>query len=312
MFMNELGVEVVYSTNSEQLVALNLLEERAIKNGVPLELLPRPIGEESLFKRATSSMATNVCTNETPILCRELPSSRSPKNTVVRVFEKIQATKGERSSDISQLATMFFDKKTGRIWYSILSEDGRSVVNEVLKRCNTNDEFSTEKEIRASILRAASSFLGVRLRKNGGVFFIPKSSSPHWDKYSRVFYGLGCVEFVQTTVCDDDRSKRTIYNAVENDVKEFFCDEILRFGTKIDVNEKLGYIISQFKNCVVNGNIKIDAWNNMVTRFTKYQMKINVYNTLIPELENIYKEVVLSKDILADELETREEFELFG
>lgn len=306
--MSELGIEVIYSTSSDNLVSRDEMEKRADKYGIPFELLPRIINEDSLFKRTTSSMATNICTNEEPIICRELSKQNSPKNTIVRVFEKRIAN----TNTLVEMATMFFNKKTGYIKYSILTEEGRNIVKRVLEKCNT-EGYSSEKEVRASIQRAASAFMGVRLRKNGGVFFIPKQFVPHWDNYAKIYKGQNCVEFVDITVTDDFRGKITIYNAIERDIKESICDEIAKFGVSVSPDERLNDIVKKFKDTVASGEIKIDAFNNMVKRFALYVQKVKIYKELIgSDLDGIYYQVLSAKKFIEEEFETREEFQLFG
>lgn len=306
--MSELGIEVIYSTSSDNLVSRDEMEKRADKYGIPFELLPRIINEDSLFKRATSSMATNICTNEEPIICRELSKQNSPKNTIVRVFEKRIAN----TNILVEMATMFFNKKNGSIKYSILTEEGRDIVKRVLEQCNT-DGYSSEKEVRASIQKASFVFMGVKLRKNGGVFFIPRQFVSYWDNYAKIYKGQNCVEFVDITVNDDFRGKITIYNAIERDIKESICDEIAKFGVSVNPDERLNDIVKKFKDVVSSGEIKIDAFNNMVNRFSLYEKKVKIYKELIgSDLDGIYYQVVSAKKFIEEEFETREEFQLFG
>ena len=306
--MSELGIEVIYSTSSDNLVSCDEIEERAEKYKIPLDLLPRPIGEESLFKRATSSMATNVCTNESPIICRELPKNKSPKNTVVRVFEKRLVDK----DILIEMATMFFNKTTGNIKYSIITEEGRDIIEKVLKKCS-NEGYSTEKEVRASIQRASNVFMGVKLRRNGGVFFIPKQFVPYWDNYAKIYKGHNCIEFADITVNDDFRGKNTIYNAIEKEIKESICDEIGKFGVEVSPSGRLNDIVKAFKDTVISGEIKIDAFSNMVKRFYLYVKKVKVYKDLIgSDLDGIYYQVVSAKEFLEEEFNEREELCLFG
>ena len=315
--MKELGIAVIYSTASNVLVYREQMEERAEKYGIPFELLPKEVGEESLFKRVTSSMTTNICKNEEPLLCRELPKSKSPNNTVVRVFEKRDADNdarkvinGESSPVFRQLATMFFNKDTYEIKYNIFSEEGRDIVNRVMADCSVEEGFSTEKEIRTSIQKAFDLFMGVKLRKNGGVEFIPAQNIPLWEKYSKIFKGYGCVEFVEVSVCDDARGKVSVYNGIEDDIKGFFSGEIYKFGEECDTKKPLRDIVLQFKGCVDNNEIKIDALNNMYNRFVAYVKKVKMYKELIgSDLDDIYFKVRACKDYLQEILEERELFD---
>lgn len=306
--MSEIGIEVIYSTASDNLVSRCEMEQRADKYGIPYDLLPRVIGEGSLFKRATTSMATKSNTSEEPIICRELSKQKSPKNTIVRVFEKRIAN----TTALKEVATMFFDKNTGLIKYSILTEEGRGIVNSVLDSCN-RDGYSSEKEVRASIQRASDVFMGVKLRKNGGVFFIPQQFVSCWDNYAKIFEGHKCVEFEYITVSCDDRSKKTIFNAIERDIKDSICDEISKFGVSVSSNNDIVSIVRAFKDTVISGNIKIDAFNNMVNRFKLYVKKVNTYEQLIGfDLDDLYKQVIFARDFISEEFEERQDLDLFG
>ena len=65
--MKELGLVVNYSTTSNVLAYRKHMGEQAFRNGVPFELLPKPIGEEPLFRRVTSSMVTGF--EDEPMFC---------------------------------------------------------------------------------------------------------------------------------------------------------------------------------------------------------------------------------------------------
>ena len=81
----------------------------------------------------------------------------------------------------------------------------------------------------------------------------------------------------------------------------------------MSADERLNDIVKKFKDVVSSGEIKIDAFNNMVKRLTLYVKKVKIYKELIgSDLDGIYYQVVSAKKFIEEEFETREEFQLFG
>ena len=238
-----IGRVVIYSL-SEMCVKRGELEEKLEKYGVPLDLLPKVARSLSIFRRVTSAIPSRF----SGVTCRELSKDDSPKDTVIRVFEKREndlkvgikdICRGEENIPIvKHIATILFDKETNELRHSILSEEGRAIVEQVYGGYEGYDYCLSIKEVRSYIQKGMEVCFGVSMRENGGVFFIPKHRLDLWDRIKNTLDGVDGIHFTEIDTIDTIENRKTIYMHFADSFKTFYRETI----KKAKEYQKIDYI----------------------------------------------------------------------
>ena len=238
-----IGKIIIYSLN-EMTVKRGILEEALYKNDVPFYLLPNIPRSLSVFRRITSAIPTH----DNGITCRELSKDDSPKDTIIRVFEKREDDLKNRIKDIcngeenipilKHIATISFDKNEKELRHSIITKEGEDIINRIYREYEDYDYCLSIKEVRSYIQRGAEECYGVSMRENGGVFFIPKQCLELWGRIKKTLEGIRGVHFTEVDVVNNNENRRTIYLCFAENFKAFYRDTV----RKAKGYQKLDYI----------------------------------------------------------------------
>lgn len=139
------------------------------------------------------------------------------------------------------------------------------------------------KEVRRSIVRVAEKNLGVSLRSNGGVIFIPQDNVEEWDVYERTLTNkqFDGVEITSVDIADTDENKKKVILSLLNEVKDGFETEIYKLTGNKKSGGNLKELVRDFVVCAENNPIKIDATNNMYNRLLVVKDKVESYEVFL-------------------------------
>ena len=139
------------------------------------------------------------------------------------------------------------------------------------------------KELRRSIVKVAEKNLGVSLRSNGGVMFIPQDMVNEWNVYERTLNSkrFSGVEITSVDIADTEENKKTVIYYLLAEVRDGFAAEIGKLtGQKRD-GGNLKELVRDFVACAENNPMKIDATNNMYNRLRVVKDKVVSYEAFL-------------------------------
>ena len=136
------------------------------------------------------------------------------------------------------------------------------------------------KEVRHSIIKVCGKCFGLFVRENGGVLFIPKDKFDEWNPYEKTLVSFPGLEVVDLDVMDSAENRRVIVQALHNEVKENFKDEINKLDGSEDIVGNLKELTLHFIKAAQEKKLKIDATTNMYNRLLTMRDKVTYYERL--------------------------------
>lgn len=305
--INGLGTIVMYSLSSEIHVTIQDFHGRAYQMGIPLCILPNALTDAGAFQQATTAAASAFVLKEEPILCKEV---KNDGETIVRTFEKRILDGEEAREDIKKgkenipvykhVATMVYDKRTGKISPIVLHPEGRAIVTAAAKNFKEIRSQYNIKQVRKTIQNAFKYYGSISLRHNGGVNFIPASSSDEWKKFSEFIEYFEGVEIVSINVKNDVHNKTAIRRALEDDINSSIKDEIKKLGGE-SVEQHTASLIRDFGEALSEGHIGKAGLQSMLERFNdtvkivgKYKDVLNMDLSILDSQMAIAKQQVVT------------------
>ena len=310
MFMSEiLGDIVVYSLSNDISINRQELEDRVKSDEVLKVLVPKCMGIATAFRKATDEAIRGY----DGIELREVPARFCPDNSLVRNIELVEYTEGQSEPSIKQVATMCLDKETGEIHYNLYKKSlGATIVDKSIKEFHRlYSKILTIKEIREYIQRTLYCCYSVKLRRNGGIDFVPEKTFDCLENLIKSLDGFVGIDFTRISVSNIEKNRISICKFFLKQMDDYLKDEIFRLTHKVSTVENIFLPVREFTRALFSTNAGIAVINRMLQRFNIAVIKVDIYTDLLSkEMDaNFLSKMKEAKEELEIALDERKEWE---
>lgn len=284
-----LGTLAIYSAEGKSIrESITAMQDRAVKYGVPLHLLPRPQSKQGAFQRATTYVQETM-TAEEPIVVKEVLNDR---DRIIRVFEKRKITASNDLSVIAEgkkniplwehVATMTFHKDTQDIDTSIVSKCGHKLVDKALAKYSELADYYDITRIRNMVENAFYHYQGIKFRRNGGVTFIPASNVNDFEKFTAMCDDIQGLQLLTVEITPSNDNKKNVLSALHQAVYSSIEEEISALKGETVGSMELDKLVATLAEALKNkDSLRQDRINRMVEDFKHTQGIVKTYQELL-------------------------------
>lgn len=268
-----LGFVFWYSVTSEAEVTRVELENQFKELDIDEAWLPNPIRPSDAFRRATKEIQRRKVQTSDPgkfqnFLVREVFSDNTAiqRNIVIETVDQ----SGKRLNYDAKAAVMTLTKDNNDFSISSEHNTARELANEAKQRFNKYIDYYSAQQIRIMINKYLSSLAPTPVRRNGGIYFIPKSFSKELNKLLLLCDFLQS-EGVSIPLQDTSDNKNMVLSKLEYEIKDVLerCQELstqdnLKKQLYKDGIEEARRIANIYKEYKENLSIDVEKLENML------------------------------------------------
>lgn len=310
--MDDLGEIIVVSLSTSISLPLKELKDRTKNNSVLSSFVPKCMGIGAAFRKATDSACKGL---PSTIHVDEVPYEKSPDNCIVRHFSSMVYS-GD-GGKIKKVVTLVLDKESGTIYDEVYENGHIEMGKHISQQVHNNFGFLysntlTIKEVREYITRTLLFCNCVKLRQNGGVYFVPKPLCSEVTNLITSLKNIDGVDFTRITVSNTENNRKAIAKLVLNSVDETLKEEIARLERKRYGVEIISFLpFDEFKRALFRTNIGTVVMSKMLRRIEHLVLKVRIYSTLLKDVlgDKILSNVESIKEELEETIEEREMYE---
>ena len=122
----------------------------------------------------------------------------------------------------------------------------------------------TADDIRSMIVNVLDALNAVLVRKHGGVYFVPKTSTDGLDKLANVINSIGSSEFYSLGIVDVEKTKKTAISLFKAEMEE----ELEKQG------EKLAELVAKEK-------VRVSTLKHALDDYKKAKEKISMFTRIL-------------------------------
>lgn len=268
-----LGFVFWYSVTSEAEVTRVELENQFKELDIDEAWLPNPIRPSDAFRRATKEIQRRKVQTSDPgkfqnFLVREVFSDNTAiqRNIVIETVDQ----SGKRLNYDAKAAVMTLTKDNNDFSISSEHNTARELANEAKQRFKKYIDYYSAQQIRIMINKYLSSLAPTPVRRNGGIYFIPKSFSKELNKLLLLCDFLQS-EGVSIPLQDTSDNKNMVLSKLEYEIKDVLerCQELstqdnLKKQLYKDGIEEARRIANIYKEYKENLSIDVEKLENML------------------------------------------------
>lgn len=272
-----LGDIVVYSLSNDISINRTELESRVKDTPMLKDLIPKCMGIATAFRKATDEAIRGFSNVE----LREVPLRLCPDNSVVRTIELVEYSEHQHEPTIKQVASLCLDKETGEIHYNLHKKTlGATIVDKAIKEFHRlYSKILTIKEIREYIQRTFYVCYSIKLRRNGGIDFIPEQAFDYLDGLIKSLNGFDGIDFTRITVANVEKNRIALCKFFLNQMDDYLKDELQRLTRR--ETKGLFLPVNEFVKALFSTHAGIAVINRMVQRFEIAVIKVDIYTILL-------------------------------
>lgn len=240
---NFLG-HIFWFSIGKQMIEANELKSRLIDSGLDEAWLPNPIRVTDAFRRATREIQSKHPSDEIGIfknyLVREVYSDNEivQRNLVVETVDQEDKQLGYET----ELAILKLNKEHGIMSYEVMDTDLESLCIKAKEKFHLYKTNYSAQHLRVMVNKILYSLAPTPLRRNGTIYFIPKSMQYNLNKLVIFIQSLDNAEGYQVPVINSNENQEMISKSLQNHLRKLHeqcvdCHELTRGQLKALIDE---------------------------------------------------------------------------